>query len=242
MMGRALARLSAWAVAGWLLAACGGSGDFEPAPVVAPPPQVVPEPPPVDPAPPPVTQVPDPPAAPVTDPQRGARLFATPSAAGQLPCMDCHSSDPVLRNFGNIWAARNAPFLIERAMVTNTGGMGSLRPYFSAQDIADIAAYIGNSPTELVFAATPVGATSTALSVLITSSTKVGIDHLSITVQGAFQRSGGTCANLVARFSSCTVDIVFRPTAAGAASGSVLIRHSETVNPVRILLSGSTNG
>ena len=50
----------------------------------------------------------------------------------------------VALNFGNIWAARNAPFLIEQAMAANTGGMGSLRPYFTAQDLADIAAYIGN--------------------------------------------------------------------------------------------------
>jgi mono/diheme cytochrome c family protein len=233
MKTRPLARVATLVIAAWLLAACGGSGDFEPAPVVAQPPPVEPEP--------PVTQIPDAPAGPVTDPQRGARLFATPSAPGQLPCMDCHSSEPVIRNFGNIWAARNAPFLIERAMAANTGGMGSLRPYFTAQDIADIAAYIGNSPTELAFPATAAGATSAALSVTITSSTKVGIDALAISVQGPFQRSGGTCADLVARFSSCTVDIVFRPTSAGAATGSLLIRHSGTAHPVRIVLNGGAN-
>ncbi len=204
---RTPARLCALTIA-CLLAGCGGSGDFETAPVAAPPPP----PPPVE-AEPPVTATPDPAAGPVTDPQRGARLFATPAATGQLPCMDCHSDDPVVRNFGNIWAARNAPSLIERAMSANTGGMGSLRPLSSA-----------------------------ALADTISSSTTDGIDALSVTVQGDFQRSGGTCTDLVARFSSCNVEVGFRPARAGPARGAILIRHSGMVNPVRIVLTGSGHG
>lgn len=51
------------------------------------------------------------------DPVRGARLFATPLRADLLACADCHSDDPVNNNFGNIWAGRHAPALIQLAGV-----------------------------------------------------------------------------------------------------------------------------
>ena len=46
---------------------------------------------------------------------RGAALFAQAPAPGLLGCIDCHSENPHLNNFGNIWVGRNAVALIERA-------------------------------------------------------------------------------------------------------------------------------
>ena len=77
-------------------------------------------------------------------------------APGELACADCHSENPVVNNFGNIWSGRNAPALIERAIQSNTGGMGYFAAILKPADLADIAAYLGNAPRELVFALTPV--------------------------------------------------------------------------------------
>lgn len=183
-----------------------------------------------------------PPAAPaidvpVADPLRGATLFMSVPRADLLGCADCHSENPVLRNFGNIFSGRNAVDLIQRAITTNTGGMAYLGGFFSATDLADIAAYLGNSPGSLQFPATAMGGTSDHLSVTISSSTKVGISNLSMSIQGDFVIVGSTCGEALERFSSCRIDVAYRPSVGGSGSGTLLISHSGTPAPVRILLS-----
>ena len=223
---------------------CGGAVPFEPMlaaqplpvmptpaapPVEAPvvPPAVAPVTPPV---PPPVDRV-------VADPLRGESSFMRIPRADLLGCADCHSDNPVVRNFGNIFSGRNAVDLIQRAIANNTGGMGYLGAFFSAADLTDIAAYLGNSPGSLRFPATAAGSTSAPLSVTVSTSTKVGIAGLSLSVEGDFLIVGGTCGNAVERFSSCRIDVAYRPGASGASNGVLLISHDATPAPVRILLN-----
>ena len=205
-----------------VLSACGGAQDFEPAPVVALPPS--------EPA-------GDP--GPAADPLRGARLFATTPAAVQLPCAECHSSDPLVNNFGNIFAGRNAPQMIARAIAMNTGGMGTLSRYLNDADIGDIAAYLGNTPSELAYPDTPLSTASTSRAITISSSTKTGVTGLAISVQGDFVRTGGTCGDAIARFASCAVEIAFRPGVIGASTGSITVSHADAPLPIRINLRGT---
>jgi len=79
------------------------------------------------------------------------------------------------------------------------------------------------------------GATRT---VTIGSSLKVGIDALTLATEGDFVLTGGTCGNSVPRFSSCSVEIAFRPTAVGARVGTLVIGHAGTPTPVRLPLGG----
>jgi len=204
------------------LGACGGGAAFE-----DPPPAVEPEP-----APPEVV----PPV--VADPVRGAKLFANTPRAGLLICADCHSENPALNNFGNIWSGRNAVALIQRAVSSNTGGMGYFANLYSAADLADIAAFLGNTPSALQFGAIPLGATSAAQVVTVKTSTKVGMDRLSIEVLGDFKIASTSCTSSVPRFSSCTIELAFTPTARGTRNGAVLLAHDGTPAPVRIALTG----
>ncbi len=201
------------------LGACGGASEFE-----NPPPAVEPE--------------PAPPKVVVADPVRGAMLFATTPRAGLLICADCHSENPALNNFGNIWSGRNAVALIQRAVSSNTGGMGYFANLYSAADLADIAAFLGNTPSVLQFGAIPLGATSAVQVVMVSSSTKVGIDRLSIEVLGDFKIAGTNCTSSVPRFSSCTIELAFTPTTRGTRNGAVLLAHDGTPAPVRIALTG----
>lgn len=172
------------------------------------------------------------------DPARGARLFAGPPAPGLLGCADCHSDNPVVNNFGNIWAGRNAVALIDRAIQSNTGGMGYLRNYRSAADIADIAAYLGNAPASVVFPSTPVGARSSLRRVTVSTSTKAGAGAFSARVEGDFEIVASDCGVERPRFSSCSIDLAFAPAVAGERLGTLVMNHDATPTPVRLALAG----
>ena len=172
------------------------------------------------------------------DASAGATRFATPPQAGLLACIDCHSDNPQLNNFGNIWSGRNAVALIQRAVNANTGGMGYFNQFYSAADFANIAAFLGNAPASLRFESTALSSTSAAQTVTVSSSTKTGFDALALTVEGDFVIVANGCGSSVARFTSCTVDVAFRPRGEGTRSGVLLLAHDGTPTPVRVALSG----
>ena len=172
------------------------------------------------------------------DASAGATRFATPPQAGLLACIDCHSDNPQVNNFGNIWSGRNAVALIQRAVNANTGGMGYFNQFYSAADFANIAAFLGNAPASLSFESTALGSTSAAQAVTVSSSTKTGFDALALAVEGDFVIVANGCGTSVARFTSCTVDVAFRPSGEGTRTGALLLAHDGTPTPVRVALSG----
>ena len=189
----------------------------------------------------------DPPPAPepevivnfkTADPVRGARLYATPVNAKLLICADCHSDDPIVNNFGNIWSGRNSVDLIERAIYANTGGMGYLRNLLTYDDLVDIAAYLGNSPSSLSFDETNLGATSSEKNVTLSSSLKTSVDQLNLQTIGPFKLGQTTCGNAISRFDSCKVGLVFSPKTKGDLEGSLIIRHASSPVPIEIKLKG----
>ena len=175
------------------------------------------------------------------NPVNGATLYAN-------NCASCHGSSPLTSNTSKIYFGRNARSVIEAAIATNNSGMGSLRGAFptNGTQIADVAAYLGNSPSTLTFPSTAVGSTSpTTQTVTVAASLKgasYAISALTVSTTGDFARSGGTCATSVASGTSCTVIVSFTPTASGARSGSLSIAHSNTLTPVAIDLSGTATG
>lgn len=173
------------------------------------------------------------------DPARGERLFAALPAPGLLACMDCHSDDPLTKNFGNIWVGRNATALIERAVSANTGGMGYFSRYLSPADFADIAAYLGNTPQAVRFGSVSIASAGATQVVTVRASTKTAIDTLAVVVEGEFARSGGDCGASLARFATCTIELRFAPRTLGPREGSLLIQTGDPQRPVRIPLSGA---
>lgn len=175
------------------------------------------------------------------DPQRGMSLFMTPPVRGELACADCHSDNPQVNNFGNIWVGRNTVALIQRAVSSNTGGMGYFASYYTPADLADIAAWLGNSPSALSFPPTVPGNTSAAQHISISSSTKVDLTGLVLALEGEFVVIANNCGTVVPRLSSCAVDLAFRPRADGsdaARSGTLHLRHDGAPTPVRLPLLG----
>lgn len=176
------------------------------------------------------------------DPVRGESLYVTAPAAGLLACFECHGERPSVNNFGNIFAGHNAVALIQRAVSFNTGGMGYFSAFYSAADLADIAAYLGNTPARLSFAETTTGSPSAAQRVTVSSGTKADIRNLSLSIEGDFAIASSDCGATVTRFERCSVDVTFRPSTVGERGGALLIAHDGTPTPVRIALSGTGLG
>lgn len=177
------------------------------------------------------------PLAHAADPERGAQLFSTPPRQGLLACIDCHGENPQANNFGNIWSGRNAPALIERAIGLNTGGMGVFQGLYGAAEVTDIAAFLGNLPRRLSFADTAVGQTSAVQRVTVASSTKAAMTGLRLQAAGDYRITASDCGASLERFSSCTIDLRFEPTAAGARPGTLVIAHDGSGTPVQLPLS-----
>ncbi len=175
------------------------------------------------------------------NPTTGTSLYAA-NCTGS----GCHGATPLVSNSSKIYNGRNARAVIDAAIAGDTGGMARLRAAFPAGgvQIADVAAYLGNSPAAVTFTATPVGTTSAAQTVTVNASLKAGnsLSGLAITTTGDFARAGGTCAATVGTGLSCTVLVTFAPTASGARTGTLSIGTNNSLTPVAIALSGTGSG
>lgn len=175
------------------------------------------------------------------DPVAGAAQFSANCTAS-----GCHTTaTPLTSNVSRIYNARNARSWIQSNINSNNSGMGILRT-MSAQQVADVAAYLGNSPSSLSFPSTAVGSAAATQTVTVKSSlaSGVSISALNVSTTGDFAIQGGSCptTTTVGTGLSCTVIVAFTPTTAGARAGTLLIRHADTLTPVAIALSGSATG
>jgi hypothetical protein len=93
------------------------------------------------------------------------------------------------------------------------------------------------SPSSLSFGSTAVGATSTG-TVTVTNPGSAAVSMTSAGVTGPFSE-GNNCGTALAAGASCTVTVMFAPTAAGAASGTLSVNSSAPGSPLTVALSGT---
>lgn len=99
------------------------------------------------------------------------------------------------------------------------------------------------SPNSISFAATPVGTTSASTKVTLTNKTGVSItlSTPAVTITGAFvNASGTTCTNglVIANLGTCTINVQFKPTVVGYASGTLSVSDTDVTSPQTVALSG----
>jgi hypothetical protein len=167
----------------------------------------------------------------------GAALAADPvagSATFNQVCASCHS----VASTASTDRGRNSPAMIGNA-IASIAQMGLLAGSLGTADRENVAAFLGDSPAYLSFAQTTVGQTSAASVVTFRSSQFEAISGITPSTSGDFALQGGTCGASLARSSSCTIGVVFKPTAAGSRSGTLSIRHSGMTTPVTIALAGT---
>ncbi|MDH0864005.1 choice-of-anchor D domain-containing protein [Mitsuaria sp. GD03876] len=166
--------------------------------------------------------------------------FAADPIAGQSKfsqvCAACHT----VASTTVVDRGRNNPAMIQNAINT-IPQMSSVGGVFNASDLADIAAYLGNSPASISFAQTPVGQTSAVSTITISASRLAALASLTAAASGDFAVQGGSCGASVPAGTSCTVGVVFRPTASGTRNGALTINHNGISTPIPIALSGTAN-
>jgi hypothetical protein len=88
------------------------------------------------------------------------------------------------------------------------------------------------SPSTLAFGNQAIATTSGPMTITVTNSGSLALTGGTFTFTGSptFTRAGGSCTANLAIGASCTVNVVFRPTAVGMAStGSVAFAYTATV-------------
>lgn len=198
------------------------------------------------------------PAARAADALNGKGLYLNGPTGGGTACASCHGATPAA-NVNGIRAAANKPEVISAAFAANLGGMGSLyNGRLSSSEIADLAAFIGNpgvtaapaasvNPASLGFPATTVGQSASALASTLSNSGNAPLSITALSLSGAaaadYTIGGGSCAAgaSLAAGASCTVQVGFKPSAAGARSAALVIAHNATGGSSTVALSGSGN-
>ncbi len=190
------------------------------------------------------------------DPVAGKDVYIN-SHGAPLGCAAaaCHGSDPGA-GLNGIKKGANNPAVIQNAIDSNKGSMGFLKPFLTATDIDNVAAYIANpnagtpaaaiklSTATISFGGQTLLTTSAPMVVTVsnTGSANLTLQTLAVggTNAGDFARAG-TCAagGTLAPNGSCTVALTFTPQAIGTRSGSLSITHNATGSPSSVALSGT---
>jgi len=103
------------------------------------------------------------------------------------------------------------------------------------------------TPSTITFATTAVGVLSKATSITVTNNTGVSITLAAtpITVTGPFVNAATTTCTadlVIAASGTCVINVEFKPTVVGYASGSISISDSDVTSPQAVALQGYGTG
>jgi hypothetical protein len=99
---------------------------------------------------------------------------------------------------------------------------------------------LGADPGQVVFATViGVGQSSAAQTVTVTNSAGYAIGALSLAVTAPFVLAQNNCTGSLAANANCTAAVMFSPTAAGAATGTLTVSSAVVAAPATVPLSGT---
>jgi hypothetical protein len=93
------------------------------------------------------------------------------------------------------------------------------------------------SPSSLMFAAEPVGTTSSPQSVTLKNTGTVTLTISSVAASGDFPQTH-TCGALLAVGASCTISVTFKPTASGTRTGTLSVSDNAVPSTQTVSLTG----
>jgi hypothetical protein len=93
--------------------------------------------------------------------------------------------------------------------------------------------------SQLTFAVTIVGQSSAAQTLKISNTSSSVASSLAFAVPAQFSLTQNACTGSLAAGGSCTVGLVFQPTAVGTATGVLTITSASIATPATVLLSGT---
>jgi len=94
------------------------------------------------------------------------------------------------------------------------------------------------SPSKLTFPSTLTGSSSAAQTVTVTNTGSFAATSLTLTTAAPFSLTQNTCTSSLAAGASCTVGVLFTPTASGTATGTLAVASACVPAPASVALSG----
>jgi hypothetical protein len=95
------------------------------------------------------------------------------------------------------------------------------------------------NPSLIAFPVVAVGQSSAAQTVTVTNSSNYAIASLVLSAPAPFSISQNTCGASLAAGANCTASVVFEPSSAGPASGSLTVTSSTVSTPATVALTGT---
>ncbi len=95
------------------------------------------------------------------------------------------------------------------------------------------------TPTALAFGAVGVGLASPAQTLTLTDNGGLPLTISATAVSAGFAIASSTCGSTLAAGAACTMQVVFAPTAAGAAIGTLLLTDNAAGSPQTVNLTGT---
>ena len=183
----------------------------------------------------------------------GKALYTAVLVPGQLSCGagTCHGPSPTL-NQNKIKNGATAAKI--SSGISGVSEMRFLAGVLTTAQLNDLAAYIVNPSaavttptatlyvTALNYGSVTVGVTSPEKVVTLSNTGGAPLQLSAVTMgSGDFAISGGTCTatTTLAVATTCTVNVTFAPTAAGARSATLSIAHNASGGTSSVALSGT---
>jgi hypothetical protein len=94
------------------------------------------------------------------------------------------------------------------------------------------------SPASLTFASQTVGTTSSAQTITLTNTSSGSLSISGITASGDFSQTNN-CGSTLAASASCSISVIFTPTASGTRSGAISVSDNAPASPQAVALSGT---
>lgn len=94
------------------------------------------------------------------------------------------------------------------------------------------------NPTSLTFSAQDVSTSSASKTITLSSAGVNDLTSVAISASGDFSQTN-TCGSTVTAGSSCTITVIFTPTATGARSGTLTVASNASGSPSTAALSGT---
>ena len=95
------------------------------------------------------------------------------------------------------------------------------------------------TPTSLAFGSVLDGTTSAAQPLTVSNTGGASFTGIGVVVTAPFSRAGGTCGATLTAGNTCTINVTFTPTVAGADTGTVTISGNVTVTGSPVALTGT---
>jgi hypothetical protein len=139
------------------------------------------------------------------------------------PSDDCtfwYTQEYIKTNGNTNWSTRIANFKFPSCGVVSGGGVATL------------------STSLLTFNKTPIGQTTSSLTVTLTNTGSATLNIFDVSASGDYLVSGNTCGSSVAQGATCAFSVTFTPTKKGARNGVLTIADDAADSPQSVTLKG----